>query len=627
MNLRGVETSKPGVSYRRLLVLLAAVMVAGGPAAARQVDVPLQFDHDFIRQILAAQVYTGPNGKAVLWNDGTGCGYLKLRDPAVNGAGNRIRVVTQGEARIGTPIGDECFAPVQWEGFLEVLEEPQISAGQQVLQFRVVESNLYDQDWKKRFMTGKIWDLVKRYAHPQFESVRIDLKPAVQDLRDLLPLLVARGDQARIDQMLDSLRLADASVIDTGVKVELAFTVSEVPPAAGPTPEPTLSPEELQRWEQAEERWDAFLTFVVKQFGNDTLAQDLRQAFFDVLIDGRYDILEALAPSAPGAPDPTRQLFLKTWERLVPVVRRTAATLPGTAAMRYLSFVAAGDALTALDKIGPEVGLDISADGLRRLARIAAPLSPEDPLAYSAAVDPDLRLLFGFGSPLPPPDLSVEPTDDDAQTWWHRLFAFPLAQAAVEPQPAAKTLQQWVVPDADSIDAYLQAVREVLTEVTQKSLAGSDLHAQHHDLYRRLVLAAAWQETCWRQFVQEHGKVSYIRSAVGSIGIMQINERVWRGFYDVRGLRWDIRYNARAGSEILLHYLRDYAITHDQPGVTDFLARASYAVYNGGPGHVKRFLNKNAPKTLKRIDDLFWEKFKAVGAGTHGNLVRCLVGG
>jgi hypothetical protein len=552
---------------------------------------------------------------------------LTLRDPAVNGTGNRIRVVTRGEARIGTPIGDECFAPVQWEGFLEVLEEPQISAGQQVMQFRVVESNLYDQDWKKRFMTGKIWDLVKRYAHPQFEAMRIDLKPVVQDLRDLLPLLVARGDQARIDQMLDSLRLADASVIDTGVKVGLAFTVSEVPPAAGPTPEPTLSPEELQRWEQAEERWDAFLTFVVKQFGNDTLAQDLRQAFFDVLIDGRYDILEALAPSAPGAPDPTRQLFLKTWERLVPVVRRTAATLPGTTAMRYLSFVAAGDALTALDKIGPEVGLDISADGLRRLARIAAPLSAEDPLAYSAAVDPDLRQLFGFGSPLPPPDLSVEPTEDNAQTWWHRLFALPLAQAAVEQQPAAKTLEQWVVPDNDSIDAYLQAVREVLTEVTQKSLAGSDLQARHHDLYRRLVLAAAWQETCWRQFVREHGKVRYLKSAVGSIGIMQINERVWRGFYDVRGLRWDIRYNARAGSEILLHYLRDYAITHDQPGVTDFLARASYAVYNGGPGHVRRFLNKNAPKTLKRIDELFWGKFKAVTAGTQSGLVSCLVGG
>jgi hypothetical protein len=173
----------------------------------------------------------------------------------------------------------------------------------------------------------------------------------------------------------------------------------------------------------------------------------------------------------------------------------------------------------------------------------------------------------------------------------------------------------------------LQAVREVLGEVTQKSLAGNELQTPYHDLYRRLVLAAAWQETCWRQFVRAGRRITYLKSPVGSIGIMQINEHVWRGFYDVRGLRWDIRYNARAGTEILLHYLRDYAIGHEQPGVPDFLARASYAVYNGGPGHVKRFLKKDRSKTQQRIDELFWEKFKAVTAGTQDGLTRCLVGG
>ena len=302
--------------------------------------------------------------------------------------------------------------------------------------------------------------------------------------------------------------------------------------------------------------------------------------------------------------------------------------MPGSTALRYLSFIAAGDALAALDQIGPEIGLDISADGLRRLARIVAPLSTEDPLAYSTAVDPELRQLFGFGPPLPPPDLSAEPTNEEGgQAWWRNLLAARIAIAAVEP-PAPKALEQWLAPqDADSIDAYLEAVREVLDEVTQKSLASGSLPPQHHDLYRRLVLATAWQESCWRQFVRERGKITYMRSAIGSIGMMQMNERVWRGFYDLRGLRWDIRYNARAGGDILLRYLKDYAIPHDQPEVTDFLARATYAVYNGGPGHLKRFLNKKTKKSLQRIDELFWEKFKAVTAGKQAGLARCLVGG
>lgn len=623
--------SPPNIADNMKRFLTASVffimMLTALPAWARQVEVPLQFDHAFIRQALVAQVYTGPNEKALLWHDGTGCGYLKLREPVVNGAPNRIRVVSRGEARVGTPLGNQCLAPVQWDGFLEVFEEPHISADQQALQFRVAESNIYNQEWKKGLLTGKIWDLVKRYVQPSFEAVRIDLKPAVEDVRGFLPLVVGGGDQARVEQMLDSLRLADTTVTDSGVKIDLAFAVSDVILPAAPTPEPTLTPEELQRWEQAWQRWDAFLTFVVKQFGADAASQELRQAFLDVLTEGRYDILEALVPSAPGAPDPTKQLFLKTWERLVPVVRRTATTLPGTTAMRYLSFIAAGDALAALDQVGPEVGLDISADGLRRLARMVAPLSTEDALAYSTAVDPGLRQMFGFGAPLPAPDLSAEPTDEGTQAWWQRVLTPHLAYAAVEQPPAPKVLEQWLPPDADSIDAYLQAVRDVLNDVTEKALGSTDLQAQYHDLYRRLVRAAAWQESCWRQFVRAGKKISYMKSAVGSTGIMQINEHVWRGFYEVRGLRWDIRYNARAGSEILLHYLKDYALTHEQPGVPDFLARSTYAVYNGGPGHVKRFLKKDPNKNLNRIDELFWQKFKAVGTGTADGVARCLVGG
>ena len=105
------------------------------------------------------------------------------------------------------------------------------------------------------------------------------------------------------------------------------------------------------------------MTFVIKQFGNDTSAQDLRQAFFDVLMDSRYDLLEALAPPIPALPIRRSNYSSRPGSGFVPVVRRSATTLPGTTALRYLSFIAAGDALAALDEIGPEIGLEISADG------------------------------------------------------------------------------------------------------------------------------------------------------------------------------------------------------------------------------------------------------------------------
>jgi hypothetical protein len=606
------------------LVLCVLLVPIAAHAQERAVNVPLRFDFEFIRQALLAQVYTGADATAVLWDDRTGCGFLKLHEPAVSSVGNRLRIVTHGEARVGTRVGSMCLAPVQWDGFLEVFEEPALDPDAHLLRFRVVDSNIYDKEWKKRFFTGKIWDLVKQYVQPSFEAVHIDLNAPMQDLRDLLPLIVARGDTERIEHVLNSLRLADASVTDLGVTLTVGFTISAATPVAGPTPEPTLTAEELQRWEQAWQRWDAFLTFVVKQFGHDTTAKELHQALTEVLLDARYDILEALAPSAPGAPDPTRALFLKTWERLTPVVRRSAATLPGATALRYMSFIAAGDALAALDQMGPDIGLDISADGLRRLARIVAPVSTEDPLAYSTAVDPELRQLFGFGPPLPSPDLAGVPNDE---AWWWRWLTARRALAVGE-VPGLKNLERWIA-DRDSIDAYLQAVREVLDEVTKQTLANGDLEERYHDVYRRLVLAAAWQESCWRQFIRAHDKITYIKSSVGSTGMMQVNEHVWRGVYDLRGLRWDIRYNGRAGSEILMHYLQDYAVARGEdkhPGGLDNLARATYAVYNGGPGHLARYRKKNEPRSLKRIDDLFYQKYKAVGADKT-DVKQCIVGG
>jgi hypothetical protein len=48
-------------------------------------------------------------------------------------------------------------------------------------------------------------------------------------------------------------------------------------------------------------------------------------------------------------------------------------------ALRYATFLAAGDALAAFDAAGPALGIEISADGLRRLARVLAPDYAGDP--------------------------------------------------------------------------------------------------------------------------------------------------------------------------------------------------------------------------------------------------------
>lgn len=600
--------------------LLSAFASAEEPS--REVRIPLRLDHRFLREALVRQVYTDGDETARVWDDGSGCNFFILREPRIETQGERLRVVTPGRARVGTAIANRCLVALDWSGFVEVFEEPRVEAGAAVVTFRVVDSNIYGADWRKKLATGTLWDWVKKYVHPRLEALRIDLHGPIVELRALLPLFLPAENAEAVRQLVDSLSIADVSVSEIGVTATLRLLAGRVG-AVSPSlqPEAPLTAGELARWEAAWRRWDAFLTFLVKHAAGDTAKADLRNALLGVLLAGRHDLLEALSAGAPAERDPARSLFLKTWERLAPVLRDVSTGLPGEAALRYLTFIAAADALEALDKLGPQFGLEISSDGLRRLARIVAPAAVEDPLAYSVAVDPALRALFGFGPPLELP----EEGDDAHMSGWLVTSAW----AAESVRGVARRLDRWIPSPADLME-YLLLVRELLNLTASKTLASDPLDGEFHELYRWLTLATAWQETCWRQFVRVKGTIRPIKSKVGSVGLMQVNEHVWRGFYDIGGLHQDIGYNAAAGSEILLHYLRDYAIAkgeHLATGSADNLARATYAAYNGGPGQLRRYRRRNTSRRLRKIDDLFWQKYRQVKAGEELGVARCYGGG
>jgi hypothetical protein len=338
----------------------------------------------------------------------------------------------------------------------------------------------------------------------------------------------------------------------------------------------------------------------------------------DVLLDGRQDVVEALAPENPSQTDPVPGLFLRAWEELAPVLHTGAKGLPAGTALRYLDFIAAGDALAALVRLGPTTGVDVSADGLRRLARMVDPVTPGDPLLYDDELDPELRTLLGFGAPLPPPEPSPD-VDLDPLAW-----LVGRAWAGIDRDGIAR-LNRWI-PGSQDLDAYLRLVRELLLQVRDEALAANTIDEPYRPVYRHLVLATAWQESCWRQFVRKGTKIVPLRSPVGSVGIMQVNQRIWRGLYDQKGLLGDIAYNARAGAEILLHYLRDYGLArgeHKQASGTDGLVRAVYVAYNGGPRQLARYRAPNPPRPLRRVVDAVFAKYQLVQQGRELEVASC----
>lgn len=188
------------------------------------------------------------------------------------------------------------------------------------------------------------------------------------------------------------------------------------------------------------------------------------------------------------------------------------------------------------------------------------------------------------------------------------------AEAAATNAASIARLNLWLPSDTD-LDAYLTTLDALLGEIAQQEQGRAKVPPPFLDIYRTLLRATAWQETCWRQYVRESGRLEPLRSSAGSVGLMQINQHVWRGVYDLPKLASDIAYNARAGNEILVHYLVDFAIKkkeHEVTGDPHNLARASYAVYNGGPAHLRRYREPKEARSLRAIDSAFWKKYQAM---------------
>ncbi|MEM8942772.1 MAG: transglycosylase SLT domain-containing protein [Pseudomonadota bacterium] len=339
--------------------------------------------------------------------------------------------------------------------------------------------------------------------------------------------------------------------------------------------------------------------------------QELRDALLDALIESRYRLRDALAETPTEGDDLVRDWFLQSWRSLAPSLRKIGAEQVQQQHLLLLSVIAATDALSALDKLGPSFGLDVSTDGLRRLARMINDGADDQLLRYTYDVDPELRQLFEASL-----RASTPPT---ARRWQFSLF--PQAVAA-----DTSRLNSWA-PKRSDLREYLPQVAVLLNDAANDAQSSRDLDRQYHQLFRNLVLTTAWQESCWRHYVvSKDRKLVPLRSGTGDVGLMQVNERVWRGFYNQQSLRWDINYNGGAGAEVLIDYLVRYALRrgeHQHAGGLTNLARASYSAYNGGPSRLSRYRDPNSGGYGKKVDDAFWEKYQQVADGDELAVASC----
>jgi hypothetical protein len=597
---------------------------------AAEITLPLTVRYDVLTQELRKQLYTRADGVVRIWYENA-CRYLLLDRPQFSGDGTRVRFISHGTGAAGTEVFNQCLSPLSWRGFLEAWATPSVTADWQ-LRLQIADTKLYDEEWKQGLLTGPIWEAAEHFLLADLKEFTFNLAPPQQEILSVARVSTEASAAARLEAVLNSATAKSVTVTERGIEVQVGFSVPDAmlqAPAPPSQPEAPLSPEELAIVQQELERWDAFLVFVVKGIGGDFADTQLREDLIELLLTSRYALVPILSGEiTEGQGDPVRQIFIETWTSLRAILRQAEQRGLGNDKLaRYATFISAGDALLTLEQAAPGLGIEISADGLRRLARLLRPDSQDDPLVVDFAVDPTLRSFFA----LPPEDATLPLLPPEEPSSWLRFLDWgtPAYAAGEEPlglETVRQRLSGWA-PEVTELPTYRGVVATLLRLTTNKAQQDSALDSAIAAIYRTLTPATALKESCWRQFEKQGEKVRPLTSPYGSIGLMQINPQVWRGFYDVGQLRQNPVYNAQAGAQILLRYFSKYGVEEGKrTGNLRNSARAAYAVYNAGPRAADRYRAAASTERERRVDQQFWQIYQGFEAHGEVDLESCTCG-
>ena len=350
-----------------VITAFSLFMIFAKNGLADQFTLPVQLDYSLIKKALITQLYKGADNTAELWNDKQGCSYLKLSDPQVSGQKGQIKLLNNLQARFGTGLGGQCVTLFEWGGVLETLQQPTINAAQSVLSLPITKVTATDREGRS-VSNNKVQELISRVAEPKLSAVKIDLNESRADIEKTVTDFLPKENVVEVKEMLNTLKFSSADANDTGVAIKLAFNAPAK--VADKKPAPPLSDAELKQWQDNWQEWDTFLSKAIQQASDDAKSPELRDTLTEILLESRSAFQAGLKNHDSNGDDPVRIFFTHTWERLAPQLKTLAKELPEIQGLRYMTFIAATDVLYELENIGAPFGLDISSDGLRKLARI-----------------------------------------------------------------------------------------------------------------------------------------------------------------------------------------------------------------------------------------------------------------
>jgi hypothetical protein len=629
-----------------LTSLLGLLCLFPSYAIAGKVHLPITIDYPLLRSLALYAAYTDPGKTAHVLNVNNGCREIILSDPRYSMEKSYIRLETKVHVRSGISKKSKCIKPVEWEGFLRLIQIPKIDDKQWILSFETADSTLLDMNHKPAKPPDVVRKLIDAWVYDYLNNFSINLAPPLSQVKALLRELFPPDLYFLAEKMMYTMIAGKVYPDPDALRIYVVFDTDDVYAVKKELTEKLSAKAEIEKTTEIWHTWDSFLVYIIDALICEPLSKDDRQILLDTLLEARHSFVSEMSKKSL-TKNFVREEFIVAWEQLSPVLRKNLGDEPCQDLLSYLAFFTVADALEAFDKMILDLGIEMNRNTLIFLARLLSNGKPVS-LDYQPDIDKKLRKIIGI-EPLPDEVSRPRKTTKSKNTankhtsirktrsyLYHALASLFCSTAWAQEDNSSivdDTTKKWIF-SREELDAYLERIKILLHDISDHTLEKSTIPDHYYELYRHIVFATAWQESCFRQFKIKNGSVAYLRSYNDtSVGIMQINEIVWRGMYDREKLRWDIEYNAEVGCQIIDLYLTRYALKRmkklnfKKPLENDTLAQIVYAMYNGGPRQFYKFLKRNKREKLFLSDHLFWDKYMWVKNGEWDNVRKCLIGG
>ena len=349
----------------RPLLFITCVLVSTA-SFAREVTVPVPLDYRLIRNVLITQLFTGEGQTARLWKDGKQCSFLDLSNPQIGGEKDQVKINNNVHAQFGAKMGGKCTTLVKWNGILETLQKPTLDKTGNVLSFPVSSITAFDKSGQD-LNIEQLQELLQQVVAPKLADLKIDLNKSRGDIVKTLLPYVSADDSEQLNDSVNSLRFNSVKADAKSILLNLAFTADIKTPNKKQAP--ALTESELQQWQSVWQNWQTSLDKAITQAPLEGDLTTSRDTLRSVLLKAGKAFEQGLTTDSAEGDDPVRGFINESWDELGPLLRTASKQLPGAEGLRYLTLIAATDLMHELESIGSPFGLEISSNGLRKIAR------------------------------------------------------------------------------------------------------------------------------------------------------------------------------------------------------------------------------------------------------------------